>query len=76
MIDRSTWFWTIAAIVIWSVIVAEDAYPAELRVQHTSRITGKVIERTITVSDCLWSVKVLRAQVIGRIRTWCDGRRV
>ena len=76
MPDRATWFWTVAAIVIWSIIVAEEAYPAELRVHHTSRITGKVTERVHVVKDCLKAAVLVRANSVGRVRTWCNGRRV
>jgi hypothetical protein len=75
-IDLAAWLGTIAAIAIWAFITAEDAWPAELRVQHTSRITGKVVERTIVVADCITAAALLRAQAIGRLRTWCNGRRI
>ena len=76
MPDRMTWFWTVADIVIWSVIAAEEAYPTEPRIQHTSRITGKVTERVLITSNCVKNAELLRANAIGRVRTWCNGRRV
>ena len=68
-------FW-IAFFLILALSWAGQSNAAELRIQHTSRVTGKVTERVVFAANCVDAAVMLRKTAVGKIRTWCNGRRV
>ena len=77
MPSKSDWFWIffIAALILATTF---EASAAEMRIQHTSKITGKTTSRVLDVaySTCIDGAYLLRSVAVGKVRVWCNGRRV
>ncbi len=69
----------LSIILMGSLYAISEANAAELRVEHTSKITKRATTHTTGTRswrDCVKSANLIRQSSIGHIRAWCDGRRV
>lgn len=65
----------VGAIIPLLLVLNSPTNAATLTVQHTSRITGITKVHTEEVKTCT-AVNKVRAQSLGTIKAWCNGRRV
>lgn len=61
--------------VVFTVYMTTPAHAYTLTVQHTSRVTGITKVHTEEVKSCT-AINKIRAQSLGTIKAWCNGRRV